>query len=389
MGELARGAQKQHDRPRLIRGDLLQYGRWVDWCFGDLDHGMFRYSHRSQRRQLFSRVAEDHRVGGCARAPISHTLRETAFHLSSTFRKSHRLTPRPPAPPPMFGILNLNKPSNWTSRDVVNRVQRLAGGAKVGHAGTLDPLATGVLVVCVGPATRLIEYIQRMPKRYRATFLMGRTSDTEDIEGQVRMIEDAVRPSAAQLESGLRPFVGDIEQVPPAYSALKVQGRRAYALARSGQDVALKARRIVIHHLQLLDYDYPEFTLEIVCGSGTYVRSLGRDLARALGTDAIMSALVRTAIGSLRLEDAEQLDALTQGNLSSKLLSPLIGLADLPRITISDQQQRRLAQGLTIDNSWAVEDRELVAIDAAGRLCAIVEPRHGQQLGPIRNFPVS
>lgn len=289
----------------------------------------------------------------------------------------------------MFGILNLNKPSNWTSRDVVNGVQRLAGGAKVGHAGTLDPLATGVLVVCVGPATRLIEYIQRMPKRYRATFLMGRTSDTEDIEGQVRMIEDAVRPSAAQLESALRPFVGDIEQVPPAYSALKVQGRRAYALARSGQDVALKARRIIIHHLQLLDYDYPEFTLEIVCGSGTYVRSLGRDLARALGTDAIMSALVRTAIGSLRLEDAEQLDALTQGNLSSKLLSPLIGLADLPRITISDQQQRRLAQGLTIDNSWAVEDRELVAIDAAGRLCAIVEPRHGQQLGPTRNFPVS
>jgi tRNA pseudouridine55 synthase len=289
----------------------------------------------------------------------------------------------------MFGILNLNKPSNWTSRDVVNRVQRLAGGVKVGHAGTLDPLATGVLVVCVGPATRLIEYIQRMPKYYRATFLMGRTSDTEDIEGQVRMIEDAVRPSAAQLESALLPFVGDIEQVPPAYSALKVQGRRAYALARSGKDVELKARRIVIHHLQLLDYDYPEFTLEIVCGSGTYVRSLGRDLARALGTDAIMSALVRTAIGSLRLEDAEQLDALTQGNLSSKLLSPLIGLADLPRITISDQQQRRLAQGLTIDNSWAAEDRELVAIDAAGRLCAIVEPRQGQQLGPTRNFPLS
>jgi tRNA pseudouridine55 synthase len=218
---------------------------------------------------------------------------------------------------------------------------------------------------------------------------MGRTSDTEDIEGQVRMIEDAVRPSAELLESALRPFVGDIEQVPPAYSALKVQGRRAYALARSGQNVALKARRIVIHHLQLLDYDYPEFTLEIVCGSGTYVRSLGRDLARALGTEAIMSALVRTAIGSLRLEDAEQLDTLTPVNMPSKLLPPLIGLADLPRVTISDQQQHRLAQGLTIDNRWAIEDREAAAIDAAGRLCAIVEPRNGQQLGPIKNFPVS
>jgi tRNA pseudouridine55 synthase len=289
----------------------------------------------------------------------------------------------------MFGILNLNKPSNWTSRDVVNRIQRLAGRAKVGHAGTLDPLATGVLIVCVGPATRLIEYIQRMPKRYRATFVMGCTSDTEDIEGQIRMIEDAVRPSAEQLESVLPQFMGDVEQVPPAYSALKVQGRRAYSLARGGQDVALQARRIVIHHLQLLHYDYPEFTLEIVCGSGTYVRSLGRDLARALGTDAIMSALVRTAIGSLRLEDAEQLDTLTPENMPSKLLSPLIGLADLPRITISDQQQRRLAQGLTIDNRWPAEDRELAAIDAAGRLCAIVEPRHVQQLGPIKNFPVS
>jgi tRNA pseudouridine55 synthase len=288
----------------------------------------------------------------------------------------------------MFGLLNLLKPPGLTSRDVVNRVQRIAGGAKVGHAGTLDPLATGVLIVCVGPATRLIEYVQRMPKRYRGTFLLGRTSDTEDIEGQVVEIESAPQPTEDQIRTILPRFVGEIEQVPPAFSALKVQGRRAYALARSGQSVDLAARRIVIHELRLLHYDYPEFIIEIACGSGTYVRSLGRDLAQALGTGAVMSALVRTAIGGFRLDDAVDLASLTQENLASKLLSPLLALADLPQITVQEDQQRRLAQGLTIDDCWAAEGPELAVIDAAGRLCSIVAPRENGQLGPVRNFPV-
>jgi tRNA pseudouridine55 synthase len=288
----------------------------------------------------------------------------------------------------MFGLLNLIKPPGLTSRDVVNRVQRIAGGAKVGHAGTLDPLATGVLIVCVGPATRLIEYVQRMPKRYRGTFLLGRTSDTEDIEGRVVEIESAPQPTEDQIRTILPRFVGEIEQVPPAFSALKVQGRRAYALARSGQSVDLAARRIVIHELRLLHYDYPEFIIEIACGSGTYVRSLGRDLAQALGTGAVMSALVRTAIGGFRLDDAVDLASLTQENLASKLLSPLLALVDLPQITVQEDQQRRLAQGLTIDDCWAAEGPELAAIDAAGRLCSIVAPRENGQLGPVRNFPV-
>jgi tRNA pseudouridine55 synthase len=288
----------------------------------------------------------------------------------------------------MFGLLNLIKPPGWTSRDVVNRVQRISGGAKVGHAGTLDPLATGVLIVCVGPATRLIEYVQRMSKRYRGSFLLGRTSDTEDIEGQIVEIESAPQPTEDQIRTILPRFVGEIEQVPPAFSALKVQGRRAYALARSGQSVDLAARRIVIHELRLLHYDYPEFIIEIACGSGTYVRSLGRDLAQALGTGAVMSALVRTAIGGFRLDDAVDLASLTQENLASKLLSPLLALVDLPQITVQEDQRRRLAQGLTIDDCWAAEGPELAAIDAAGRLCSIVAPRENGQLGPLRNFPV-
>ncbi|MCL4204990.1 MAG: tRNA pseudouridine(55) synthase TruB [Pirellulaceae bacterium] len=288
----------------------------------------------------------------------------------------------------MFGLLNLIKPPRLTSRDVVNRVQRIAGGAKVGHAGTLDPLATGVLIVCVGPATRLIEYVQRMTKRYRGTFLLGRTSDTEDTEGQVIAIESASQPTEDQLRAVLPRFVGEIDQIPPAFSALKVQGRRAYALARSGQRVDLAVRRIVIHELRLLHYDYPEFLIEIACGSGTYVRSLGRDIARALGTGAVMSALVRTAIGGFRLDDAMDLDSLTAENLASKLLSPLLAVADLPQITVSDDQRRRLSQGLTIDDCGTAARSELAMIDAAGRLCSIVAPRENGQLGPIRNFPV-
>jgi tRNA pseudouridine55 synthase len=287
----------------------------------------------------------------------------------------------------VFGILNLNKPASWTSRDVVNRVQRLAGRVKAGHAGTLDPLATGVLVVCVGPATRLIEYIQRMPKRYRGTFLLGRTSDTEDIEGQVCPLEGAAEPSIQQLEAVLPRFVGEMEQVPPAYSALKVQGRRAYALARGGHNVSLQPRKIVIHQLRLVHYQYPEFTLEIGCGSGTYIRSLGRDVATELGTGAVMSALVRTAIGPLELDDAVELETLTQANLSTKLLSPLIGLTDLPRITITPEEQQRLAQGLTIEDRWCIQSPELAAVDSTGRLCSILSPRQRGKIGPIRNFP--
>ena len=134
----------------------------------------------------------------------------------------------------LFGLLNVNKPAGVTSRDVVNRVQRLVRPERVGHAGTLDPLATGVLVVCLGPATRLVEYLQRLRKRYRAAFLLGRTSDTEDIEGQVVELAAPPRPTPAQIAAVLPRFLGQIEQVPPAFSALKLAGRRAYELARAG-----------------------------------------------------------------------------------------------------------------------------------------------------------
>ena len=201
----------------------------------------------------------------------------------------------------MFGLLNVHKPAGITSRDVVNRIQRVVRPVKVGHAGTLDPLATGVLVICLGSATRLIEYVQRMPKHYRGTFLLGRKSDTEDIEGEIEVLDAAPQPSIDEIHAALPQFVGTIRQRPPAYSALKVGGKRAYQLARAGQEVQLAARPIEVYSLSLQHYEYPEIVLDIQCGSGTYVRSLGRDLADGLGTGAVMSALERTAIGDFDL----------------------------------------------------------------------------------------
>jgi tRNA pseudouridine55 synthase len=208
----------------------------------------------------------------------------------------------------MIGLLNINKPTGKTSRDVVNHVQRLVRPAKVGHAGTLDPLATGVLVVCVGPATRLIQYVQQMPKRYRATFLLGCRSDSDDTELEVTPV-DAPAATRSAIETALPNFVGTIQQRPPAFSAIKVKGKRAYDLARNGEQIQLEARPITIHGIDIVSYDYPELVLDIRCGSGTYIRSIGRDLAEQLGTAAVMSALERTEIGRFRATDAATLDS--------------------------------------------------------------------------------
>src|SRR4051812_33252391 len=161
------------------------------------------------------------------------------------------------------GLLNLNKPIGVTSRDVVDRVSRPLRKVKVGHAGTLDPLASGVLVICVGQATRLIQYVQRMPKSYRATFLLGKRSATDDTEGPLENVLHATAPSRDILDVALSRFVGEISQLPPAHSAVKLAGRRAYELARRGIEVRLQPRTVTIHRIALLRYAYPELSLEI------------------------------------------------------------------------------------------------------------------------------
>ncbi len=286
----------------------------------------------------------------------------------------------------MFGLLSVHKPSGPTSRRVVDRIQRLVRPDKAGHAGTLDPLASGVLVVAVGTATRLISYVQQQPKHYRATFLLGQTSPTEDVEGEVTELVDAPVPERAELLAAASRLQGEIIQRPPAYSALKVSGRRAYALARAGAAVELQPRPITIHRLELIDYCYPQMQFEINCSSGTYVRSLGRDLAESLGTGAVMSALVRTAIGPFTLERCVELDQLSADTIGDVLHDPLMALAHLPQIRLSEAEVTEVFQGRTIADRFAGEQPEVAAVDAGGRLVALLGPRPNGALRPTRCF---
>ena len=184
----------------------------------------------------------------------------------------------------------------------------LVPGEKAGHAGTLDPLASGVLVIALGAATRLIEYVQREPKQYRAQFFLGRSSPTDDTDGQVTALEAPPVPSRDEIVAAAASLVGTIEQRPPAYSALKVHGRRAYELARRGQHVELAPRPVTIYRLDVTRYEYPELELDIECSSGTYVRAIGRDLAERVRTKAVMSALIRQAVAAAMRELGEGAD---------------------------------------------------------------------------------
>jgi tRNA pseudouridine55 synthase len=302
------------------------------------------------------------------------------------------------------GLLNLHKPAGITLRKALDVVKRLVRPAKTGHAGTLDPLATGVLIAAVGSATRLIEYVQRMPKTYRATFLLGRSSPTEDIEGDVAELPGAPQPTHSQVCAAATRLVGRVEQRPPAFSALKVEGRRAYDLARQGKSVPLESRTIDVYRIDVLSYHYPELMLDIECGSGTYIRSLGRDLAESLGTAAVMSALTRTRIGGFSVEDAVLPEQLTPDNWAAFLQPSLLAVGYLPRVPLTAAEVARIRNGLAIEfdrppispgegvpkaESHPGSDasaQEYAGIDASGALVGILVSREPGQLRPLRNL---
>ena len=270
------------------------------------------------------------------------------------------------------GLLNLNKPSGITSRDAVDRVSRPLRKVKVGHAGTLDPLASGVLVVAVGSATRLIEYVQRMTKTYRTTILLGATSDTLDADGTIVATEGATEPPLDAIESVLPTQVGLILQQPPDFSALKVRGQRAYDLARSGQTVELEARPVRIDAVNLIDYQWPRLELEVVCGSGTYIRSIARDIGSALGCGGLVEVLTRTRIGPFTIEEGLDSSKLTAESIPSLLRPALEALADLPKITISDEQWAEIGRGRSLPIA-GIPSGVVALISAAGELVAIAE----------------
>jgi len=241
------------------------------------------------------------------------------------------------ANPEWEGILNLDKPPGVTSRDVVNRVGRLLPRrVKAGHAGTLDPMATGVLVICIGPATRLIEYVQRMGKTYRSTFRLGATSDTHDADGTVVATPDPRVPTLDEIRDALAAQTGDILQTPPEYSALKIDGRRAYDLARAGEVVELEPRTVHVGRIEVLGYEWPRLEVEIDCGSGTYIRSIARDVGEALGCGALMETLVRTRIGVFTQQDAVAPDDLDRDTFAEALRPALDAVPDLPRVALDE-----------------------------------------------------
>ncbi len=295
----------------------------------------------------------------------------------------------------MLGILNINKRAGWTSRDVVNRVHRFVRPEKAGHAGTLDPLATGVLVVAVGQATRLVQYSHRLPKSYRATFLLGRRSASDDVDTELEMLDAAPIPSPEQIEAALPRFLGEIMQRPPAFSAVSVEGQRAYKLARRGESVDLTPRQVVIHSLNVMHYQYPELVLDIRCGSGTYVRALGRDLAESLQTAAVLAALERTEIGSLDLSAAVDVDQL-ESRIQELLLPPRLLVEALPWISLTPGEIQELHFGRTVNPTerqvhpptWPGEiiSAEIAGMDEDERVVSILQATETGAFRPLSNF---
>ena len=276
---------------------------------------------------------------------------------------------------PLAGVFCVEKPAGVTSRHVVDETSKLVRSGRVGHAGTLDPLATGVLVVCVGWATRLVPLVQQQPKRYRAVFELGATSDTDDRTGVVVPTPDAPVPTLEEIENLLPKYTGTILQVPPIYSAVKIAGERSYDLARQGEIADLQPRPVDVHSLRLLDYQHPRLELEMECGSGTYVRAIGRDLGRDLGCGAIMTDLIRTAIGGFTLETAIPLSALDRQSWRTHLRPPLAIVDHFSRFTCGDIELDLLSRGcvLMIDESVSIPGTDVALISQAGELVAVGE----------------
>lgn len=288
----------------------------------------------------------------------------------------------------MIGLLNIDKPPGLTSRDVVNRVQRLVRPVKVGHAGTLDPLATGVLLICLGAATRLVPYIHRYSKTYVAELLFGFRSESHDVESELVPVIGAATPTAERIRATLPQFLGRTLQTPPAHSAVKVQGRPAYKLARRGEQVELAPREIEITRLELLDLQDGRATLELECSSGTYVRSLCRDVGEALGTGGVMSQLRRTRIGPFSVEQGLGYRELTAPVIAARIEPPVRAVEMLPVETISDAEVVQLQHGRRLTRNPGLAARTEVALrDSQGVLIAIAEALDSGDLAPRLVFP--
>ncbi|MDR3440434.1 tRNA pseudouridine(55) synthase TruB [Telmatospirillum sp.] len=295
---------------------------------------------------------------------------------------------------PINGWLAIDKPLGMTSTDVVTRVRRLTEAAKVGHGGTLDPLASGVLPIALGEATKTVAYVMDGAKTYRWQVTWGEARNTDDGEGEV-VATSPVRPCVADIESGLKAFQGEIEQVPPIYSAVKIAGRRAYDLARADQPVELKSRIVRIDRFVLVESTENTATFEVGCGKGAYIRALARDLAQALGTVGYVSLLRRTSCGPFNESNAISLDMLEDfghSAASAKLVLPVeTALDDIPALALTEDEARRLQNGQPLSVLRLAARNPHPSISAGTTVRAMVEERlvalariDGVEVRPIR-----
>lgn len=278
------------------------------------------------------------------------------------------------------GFLNLNKPLHLTSHDVVAQARRhyraLTGSKKVGHAGTLDPLAEGVLVLCLGAATRLSEYIMRGRKVYRARITFGVSTTSYDAAGEILERKCAEHIRQADIVRALPRFIGEIKQAPPMYSAVKVGGVKLYELARQGRTIEREPRSVTVRSIKVQSWRNPVAELEIECGAGTYIRSLAQDLGEALGVGAHLSGLTRTASGAFKLGDSLPLEEISSsGEWLGRVTTPYDALSAYPRVKLKSADIEALRHGRFIRRQPDLADQTVFAFDDARQLVAILEPR--------------
>ncbi len=304
---------------------------------------------------------------------------------------------------PFNGWLNLDKPLEMTSTQAVGKVKKLLGMKKVGHAGTLDPLATGILPIAVGEATKTVQYIQNRDKGYDFTVTWGEQRDTDDREGAV-INQSNIRQAEEAITALLPQFTGTIQQTPPRYSAIKIKGERAYDLARDGVDFEIQSREVTIHNLTLKHYEKDTATFSMTCGKGTYVRSLARDMAEALGTYGYISMLRRTFVGTFHEDSAISFDKLEEYVHKQAAYEALAGielaLDDIPALTLNSQEVLRLRNGQKIIfsarhdmerlnasgvNPLSAKDEIILALDDNGKALGLARV-NGVSIKPERLF---
>lgn len=270
----------------------------------------------------------------------------------------------------LFGFLNIYKPKGLTSHDVVARLRKITKVRQIGHTGTLDPFATGVLPICIGKATRLIEYLDD-DKEYLATVQFGKNTTTYDLEGEITATFDK-KVTEEDVKNALKAFEGEISQIPPIYSAIKVNGKKLYDYARQGQDIEIKPRKVTISKIELKEFDKTSQSAKITvaCSKGTYIRSIAYDLGAKLGCGGYLTALERTQAGKFQVNTAIKLEDLTEvSQIVENLINPL-DMLNIPIHNLSENERERVSHGMSICNS-DFPDSDIVILSYGGRIYAI------------------